>query len=77
MTDNLTNLLKQVGKEKYASIIHHKRTPQKSLQASVKTIRKKRLEISHNWGVGGAAVEQSRRIANMVTKGDGKFGPRG
>ena len=29
------------------------------------------------WGVVSAAVEQSRRTANMVTQGDGKFGPRG
>ena len=27
------------------------------------------------WGVGSAAVEQSRRKANMVAHGDGKFGP--
>ena len=29
------------------------------------------------WGVVSAAVEQSRRTANMVALGDGKFGPRG
>ena len=29
------------------------------------------------WGVVSAAVEQSRRQANMVAQGDGKFGPRG
>ena len=28
-------------------------------------------------GVGSAAVEQSRRKANMVVQGGGKFGPRG
>ena len=28
-------------------------------------------------GVVSAAVEQSRRKANMVAQGDGKFGPRG
>ena len=27
------------------------------------------------WGVESAAVEQSRRLANMVAHGDGKFGP--
>ena len=27
------------------------------------------------WGMGRAAVEQSRRKANMVARGDGKFGP--
>ena len=27
------------------------------------------------WGVANAAVEQSRRKANMVAQGDGKFGP--
>ena len=27
------------------------------------------------WGVVSAAVEQSRRKANMVAQGDGKFGP--
>ena len=27
------------------------------------------------WGVVSAAVEQSRRKANLVTQGDGKFGP--
>ena len=27
------------------------------------------------WGVGSAAVGQSRRKANMVAQGDGKFGP--
>ena len=27
------------------------------------------------WGVVSAAVEQSRREANMVAQGDGKFGP--
>ena len=27
------------------------------------------------WGVGSAAVEQSRRKAHMVAQGDGKFGP--
>ena len=26
------------------------------------------------WGVGSAAVEQSRRKVNMVAQGDGKFG---
>ena len=29
------------------------------------------------WGVVSAAVEQSRRKANMAAQGDGKFGPRG
>ena len=29
------------------------------------------------WGVGSAAVEQSRRKANMIAQGDGKFGPWG
>ena len=29
------------------------------------------------WGVASAAVEQSRRKANMVAQGDGKFGPIG
>ena len=29
------------------------------------------------WGVVSAAVEQSRRKANMVAQGDGKFGPWG
>ena len=29
------------------------------------------------WGVMSAAVEQSRRKANMVAQGDGKFGPKG
>ena len=29
------------------------------------------------WGVVSAAVEQSRRKANMVAQGDGKFDPRG
>ena len=29
------------------------------------------------WQVVSAAVEQSRRKANMVARGDGKFGPRG
>ena len=29
------------------------------------------------WGVVSAAVEQSGRKANMVTQGDGKFGPWG
>ena len=29
------------------------------------------------WGVVSAAVEQSRRKANMVAQGDGKFCPRG
>ena len=29
------------------------------------------------WGVVSAAVEQSRRKANMVSQGDGKFGPWG
>ena len=28
------------------------------------------------WGVVSAAVEQSRRKANKVAQGDGKFGPR-
>ena len=28
-------------------------------------------------GVGIAAVEQSKRKANMVAQSDGKFGPRG
>ena len=27
------------------------------------------------WGVVSTAVEQSRRKANMVAQGDGKFGP--
>ena len=27
------------------------------------------------WGVVSAAVEQSRREANVVAQGDGKFGP--
>ena len=27
------------------------------------------------WGVASAAVEQSRRRANMVAQGDGKFSP--
>ena len=27
------------------------------------------------WGVGSAAVEQSRCKANMVAQGDGTFGP--
>ena len=27
------------------------------------------------WGVESAAVEQSRRKANIVAQGDGKFGP--
>ena len=27
------------------------------------------------WGVVSAAVEQSRRKANRVAQGDGKFGP--
>ena len=31
-----------------------------------------------NWGgVSAAVVERSRRKANMVAQGDGKFGPRG
>ena len=29
------------------------------------------------WGVGSASVEQSRREANLVAQGDGKFGPGG
>ena len=29
------------------------------------------------WGVVSAAVEQSRRKANMIAQGDGKFGPWG
>ena len=29
------------------------------------------------WGVVSAAVEQSRCKANMVARGDGKFGPWG
>ena len=29
------------------------------------------------WGVVSAAVEQSRRKANVVAQGDGEFGPRG
>ena len=29
------------------------------------------------WGVASVAVEQSRRKANMVAQGDGKFGSRG
>ena len=29
------------------------------------------------WGVVSAAEEQSRRKANMVAQGDGKFGPWG
>ena len=29
------------------------------------------------WGVVSAAVEQFRRKANMVARGDGEFGPRG
>ena len=28
------------------------------------------------WGVVSAAVEQSRRKANMVAQGDGKFPPK-
>ena len=28
------------------------------------------------WGVASAAVEQSRRKANVVAQGNGKFGPR-
>ena len=29
------------------------------------------------WGIASAAVEQSRRKANMVARGDGNFGSRG
>ena len=29
------------------------------------------------WGVGSAAVKQSRRKANMAAQGDGKFDPWG
>ena len=29
------------------------------------------------WGVVSAAVKQSRREANVVAQGDGKFGPWG
>ena len=41
-----------------------KKTPPKSIVITV-------------WGVVSAAVEQSRRKANMVAQGDGKVGPWG
>ena len=31
--------------------------------------------VKNFWGVVSAAVEKSRRKANMVAQGDGKFGP--
>ena len=47
---------------------------ERSLKSSI--LRPTCLQMDKNiWGVGSVTVEQSRRKANMVTQGDGKFRP--
>ena len=49
--------------------------PVRSLKSSILSSTTIQMDDTFR-GVVSAAVEQSRREANMVTRGDGKFGPR-
>ena len=46
----------------------------RSLQSSILSFTSSQMGKTF-WGVGSAAVEQTRRKANMVAQGDVKFGP--
>ena len=48
----------------------------RSLKSSILSSSSSQLDNTF-WGLASASLEQSRREANMVAQGDGKFGPLG
>ena len=62
------NILKQVDVKMEIPVLV------RSLKSSILSSSSSQLNETF-WGVVSAAVEQSRRHANTVAQGDGKFGP--